>query len=196
MLSKKELFVLTITLKQFGLTPAEIKTIIDHFKYKGTKYELIIKAVSKLQKHYANTDFDKGEFCRLIKIEDLYRRNIDAIIKREQVFRDNGYSDKEIDYIENVFSNVVGHRVGTLDAKLKFYNDINIKHLIVEQPYHLKQGIKLSYARHQFLIIKSTYEQEKSNLFVSETYFKSLYGVYDKVLLKKYPVDARYLVKK
>lgn len=197
-MTKKEIFLLTIIFQKLGFNKKEIDKLITVCTFKKDTYNTIMKSLDRLKEYFiGEKKYDKDAMHQILKEGRIYGYSIDKIKQVEDVFKTHDYSNDEIKTIETEHPTILCHETSSLDKKLLFYNDIKIKSLIIANPRHLMQGLKLSYARHQFLSAKKSYEENKKDLFMTELRFISAYGVKNKTLITRYPVQEPYcLVKK
>lgn len=187
-LNPKEQFVLTITLQKFGISKKDINRIIEQIDVRRTTYHLIMNSIPELQKYFmGERKFDQQSFGKILRNGRIFHQSIEKIKEIEQVLKDNGYSDEEIKTIETVNPVIICDATDTLDQKLSFYNQIKVKNLIINNPRHLWQSVKLTHARHEFLKAQDCYDDHQEDLFVPEVKFIDNYNVDNKTLIKKYP---------
>lgn len=188
-MTSKEKLVLTIIFRKFGINAADVKKIIAKFEDRRITYNVIIQALPKLQDYFiGQRGFDKETFGKVVRTVRIFNTSIDKIKSIEKTLADNEYTEEEVKAIETVNPAVVCHEQDSLDRKLRFYNNIKVKNLIINNPCNLWQGLKVSYARHQYFVAKNYSEEHLNNLFVSEEKFIDRYGIDNKVLLKTYPL--------
>lgn len=156
-----------------------------------------MKALKRLENYFVKErSFDSESFCKIISTERTYTYGIDKIKTMEETFRNHCYSEDEIKTIETGSPEALGGNEEVLDKKLSFYGAIGIKNLIINHPTNLRQGLELSYARHKHLSALNLFDNHEKDLFIPESRFVSAYEIDNQTLKEKYPVDARYLVKK
>lgn len=196
-MSSKEKLILAVLFKQYGITPTESQKMIAQFESRMITYNVIVNALPKLKEYFmGERNCDKESFGNILRTVRIFNQSIDKIKDIEQILRDNDYSEEEIRTIETINPVVFCDGRQTLDQKLSFYNNIRIKNLIVSNPCHLWQSLKLSYARHCFFTTIPNYDGKQQELFISEEKFIDSYGIDNKTLIKTYPIGTSYALNK
>lgn len=197
-MTKRERFVLTLTLEQIGLEPSVANRVVGILDYRMNDYESILNSIKVIQKYFKDKKYKDSSINKILAGPRIYECNLDKIEKVESVLDKNDYSKPEIEIVETLYPHIFCHQPSPLDKKLMFYNDIKIKELIIHHPRNLMQGLKLTYARHKFLSNSLLFKEHSARtLFLDENAFVERYGINNQKLLTIYPIkEDKYLVKK
>lgn len=192
-MTDKEKFVITITLKKHGLQNHEIKKLIERFEKRNKNYKVVLRALERLTQYFLEQKhYDRKSFSKLLTNYQAYRCSNDKIKQIEATFEKHNYSEEELKRIETMFADIFSYGIDTLESKLRFYNAVNLKQQIVDKPPNLQQSLSLSYARYQFLKDRSSFRLNKQELFREEIHFITMYGVNNKTLIKKFPLQEQH----
>lgn len=197
-MTKRERFVLTLTLEKIGLGHSQANRVINLLNYRNNDYETILSAIEDIKKYFKSKDYSESSINTILTGPRIYECSIEKIQNVEKVFNKNHYSEQELEKVEASYPHIFCHQPAPLDKKLMYYNDISIKNIIIIRPRNLMQGLKLTYARHSFLSDNHLFQDnQKRVLFLDENAFTKKYGVNNRELLTAYPIkEEKYLVKK
>ena len=198
-MTKQERFVLTGMLYKCGVPAKQISKVLNYFEENRRVYGTMIKQIISLKDHFSDMGYDEESLSMIMSDCRLYDHSIKKIVSIEGVLEQRGYTKDEIRMVEVCSSNIFGHDRDTLDKKLLYYNDIDVKNLIVRNSKNLIQGLKLSYARVGYLKDKSAFDNdtERMRMFWTQDRFRDFFGISNESLINRYPIkEEKYLVKK
>lgn len=197
-MTKKERCVLQVVLMHIGLKVSQANNLIYDLEKRRVSYEKVLKSITKIENittYFQDKNYDPLSINKILCQAIAYRKSEEKIKGIDKTILDNSYSTQEAETIEKIYPKVFDFKDETLDRRLVFYNDIDAKDQIMENPRRLKQSLDISYARFKFLSTRNL--KLKGNLFMYECTFKDNFGVWNNEIIKKYPIkEERYLVKK
>lgn len=198
MMTKKERCILQVVLMHIGLKVSQANNLIYDLEKRGMPYEKVLKSITKIEKitnYFQTKNYNPISINKILCEAVAGHRSKEKIIRIDNVILANNYSNQETEKIERDYPKVFEAKAETLDKKLIFYNDIDHKDQIMDNPRRLKQPLDISYARFKFLSTRNL--KLKGNLFMLECTFKDNFGIWNNEIIEKYPIkEERYLVKK
>ena len=194
----KEKFTLKIMLQKMGLTEQESILLIDKFEEYGFKYERIIKRkniIYPMIDYFKKCDYSNKFMNKMISVA-IKKYSAKKILNVDKVLKNNNYNIKERENIEFNNTEIFNQNKETLEKKLCYYNENNLKQIILKNPKGLVISLELSHARIElFKRKKLSLHANVSKLFEDNTKFKYDFGINSENLKRMYPLPEKYLKK-
>ena len=194
----KEKFTLKIMLQKMGLTEQESILLIDKFEEYGFKYERIIKRkniIYPMIDYFKKGDYSNKFMNKMISVA-IKKYSAKKVLNVDTVLINNNYNIKERENIEFNNTEIFNQNKETLEKKLCYYNENNLKQIILKNPKGLVISLELSHARIElFKRKKLSLYANVSKLFEDNTKFKYDFGINSENLKRMYPLPEKYLKK-
>lgn len=195
---EKDRLILSISLGKIGLDYKSIMKILNSSSIKCSKYSTITERINELQNYFRQKDYSNESIKRILSDPRVYRTSLDKVINTEKVFKERLYTSSEIEKIEKGHPSIFCQELDSISMKLKFYNDIEIRNIIVDTPKNLIQRLELSYGRYSFLKDNKNLVDKNvmKSLFWKEKRFAEYYGCCNETIFSIYPLPDEYQYKK
>ena len=140
--------------------------------------------------------YKKEEFIKMIVVfPKLYTYSLENIEEKISELFSLGFTKEEILNITKELPALYGLNIETIKEKIDFYDSINLRQILIEDPKNLMQSVELSKARYYFYqeIGLEIDEINYRKLFIAQKRFEKKYNLTKQDLINKYKEEKEYV---
>ena len=185
-----------------------IKNNIEYFNKLGIDTNMVLEmmisfpgviarttdALEKRIKKLEELKLSKEDIIKIIiSNPEIFSYSIDSIKDKIEVLQELEMNDEDIKSMCINFPGILNGDKENLRDKLIYFKEINLLDKIIVNPRHLRQGVRLTYARYEYYkyIGKEINEDNFVRLFEGQKSFEKRTGISKQELIARFNYDER-----